>query len=187
MTNKETKEEKEKTQAQQDYEKGQDYLKQNELVLAAAAFHNAMLGFEHDADENGIANAADKLGDVCLAKKEFAAALAHLDRAYAICQRHADRFSLFSLERKRARIYDESGDYPKAIDAYIDIVDEFNALRDPQGAVAALETLADIYLKVTDKAKAADCYRTIASIHKHYKHNTIAKTYMDKAAATEVS
>jgi tetratricopeptide (TPR) repeat protein len=182
-----TPEEKQKTQAQQDYEKGQELQKKSEFSQAAAAFHNALLGFEQDADENGVANAADKLGDVCLEKKEFAKALAYFDRAYAICQRHSDRFSLFSLERKKAKVYAESGDLPKAIDAYVDIVDEYNALRDPSGAVETLETLADIYLSQQQKSKAADCYRTIASIHKNYKHNNFYATYMEKATAIEAA
>ncbi len=182
-----TAEEKEKTQAQQDYEKGQELQKQSEFSQAAAAFHNALIGFEQEANENGVANAADKLGDVCLEKGEFEKALTYFNRAYAICQRHADRFSLFSLERKKARVYAKSGDLPKAIDAYVDIVDEFNALRDPRGAVETLETLADIYLSQQEKDKAADCYRTIASIHKSYKHNNFYATYMEKAAALEVA
>jgi len=178
---------KEKSQAQQDYEKGQEYLKKQELGQAAAAFHNALLGFEQEAEENGVANATDKLGDICLEKKEFDKALTYFEQAYAICQRHEDRFSLFSLERKKARVYDESGDYAKAITAYVDIVDEFNALRDPRGAVETLETLAEVYLKRTEKAKAADCYRTIASIHKSYKHNNFYASYMEKAAALEAA
>lgn len=178
-------EEKQKSQAQQDYEKGQEYLKKLELSQAVAAFHNALLGFEENADENGVANAADKLGDTCLEKKEFAKALAYFDRAYAICQRHADRFSLFSLERKKARVYEESGDHAQAIAAYIEIVDEYNALRDPRGAVESLETLAELYLKLAEKSKAADCYRTIASIHKNYKHENFHARYMEKAEALE--
>jgi len=182
-----TPEEKQKSQAQQDYEKGQEYVKKQELGQAAAAFNNALLGFEEDAEENGVANAADKLGDICLEKKEFAKALAFFDRAYSICQRHEDRFSLFSLERKKARVYDESGDHAQAIAAYVDIIDEYNALRDPRGAVEALETLAEIYLKLEEKAKAADCYRTIASIHKSYKHNNFHARYMAKAATIEAN
>ena len=174
-----------KSQAQQDYEKGQEYLQKQELGQAAAAFHNALLGFEQNAEENGVANAADKLGDICLEKKEFAKALAYFDRAYAICQRHLDRFSLFSLERKKARVFAESEEYPQAIAAYVDIVDEYNALRDPRGAVETLETLAGVYLKVAEKAKAADCYRTIASIHKHYRHNNFYANYMEKAMSIE--
>ena len=176
-----------KTSAQQDYEKGQEHLKNKDMVQAAAAFHNALLGFDQDTDENGLANASDKLGDICLEKKEYIKAIAHFDKAYAICKRHADRFSLFSLERKIAQAYAEAGDYPKAIAAYVDIIDEFNALRDPRGAVEALEVLAEVYLKLADRVKAADCYRTIASIHKHYKHNNFCASYLEKAMAIEAN
>lgn len=177
--------EKPKSQAQQDYEKGQEHVRNKDLPLAAAAFHNALLGFEQESDENGMANAFDKLGDICLERMEFTKAIAYFDKAYAICKSHRDRFSLFSLERKMARVYAESGDYAKAIAAYVDVVDEFNALRDPRGAVETLETLAEVYLKLADKANAADCYRTIASIHKHYRHNNFYATYMEKATVVE--
>jgi len=176
-----TKEEKPQTQAQQDYAQGQEFMKNKETAQAAAAFHNALVGFEQDGDENGIANAADKLGDICFEKKEFAKALSYFERAYEICHRNFDRYSLFSLERKKAKLYEEAGDHQKAINAYVEVIDEYNALRDPQGAVNALETLAGIYLKLTNKEMAADCYRTIASIHKNYKHNNFYKTYMEKA------
>lgn len=188
MTKKvEQEQEQPKTQAQKDYAEGQEFMKKKETAQAAAAFHNAMVGFEQDGDENGIANAADKMSDVCLERKEFEKALAYIDKAYEICNRNFDRYSLFCLERKRAKIYDEAGDYSKAISAYVEVVDEYNALRDPQGAVDALETLAGIYLKVSDKEMAADCYRTIASIHKNYKHNNFYKNYMEKADAVAAS
>lgn len=176
---------KQKSQAQQDYEKGQEFVQKRELVQAAAAFHNALVGFEQDGDENGVANASDKLGDICLERKEFDKAMGYFDKAYAICKPHNDRFSLFLLERKMAKAYQAAGDYAKAIEAYVDIIDEFNALRDPRGAVETLETLAEIYLTIQEKAKAADCYRTIASIHKHYRHNNFCAVYLEKATVLE--
>lgn len=171
------------SQAQQDYAQGKEFLQKKEFAQAAVAFHNALTGFEQDGDEGGVANAADRLGDICLERREFDKALAFFDKAYQICERNFDRFSLFALEKKKAQAYAQAGDYPRAISAYVDIVDEYNALRDPQGAVDALETLAGIYLQVADKEKAADCYRTIASIHKHYRHQNYFTRYMEKAEA----
>lgn len=182
-----TKEEQPKTQAQKDYAQGQEFIKNDEIAQAAAAFHNAMVGFEQDGDENGIANCADKMGDICLGKKEFDKALAYYGKAYDICTKNFDRYSLFCLERKKAKVYETAEDFQKAIAAYVEVVDEYNALRDPQGAVDTLETLAGIYLKVSDKEMAADCYRTIASIHKNYKHNNFYNNYMEKAAAIMAS
>ncbi|MDP2104436.1 MAG: tetratricopeptide repeat protein [Desulfobulbaceae bacterium] len=182
-----TKEDQPKTQAQLDYADGQEFMKKKELAQAAAAFHNALVGFEQDGDVNGVANAADKMGDLCLERTEFDKALAYYDRAYEICNQNFDRYSLFSLERKKAKVYEQAGDNKKAISAYVGVIDEYNALRDPQGAVDALETLAGLYLKVSDKEMAADCYRTIASIHKNYKHNNFYKNYMEKAEATLAS
>ncbi len=174
-----------KSQAQLDYEAGQEFLKNNDSAQAANAFHNALISFEQEGDENGIANASDKLCDICTERGETAKALEHLERAYAICHKSFDRFSLFSLERKKAGLTYQSGDLDKAIELYLDILDEFGALRNPQGSVETLETLAEIYLKKDEKEKAADAYRLIASIHKNFKHSQQAEEFLAKAAAAE--
>lgn len=162
--------EEEKSQAQQDYEAGQEFLKNGDLTQAANAFHNALIGFEQENNENGIANASDRLGDICTDRGEFEKALRHYDRAYAICKHHSDRFSMFSLERKRARLALESKDLDQALALYLEVLDEYSALRNPQGSVETLETLAGIYLQKGDKAKAADSYLTAAKIHQNFKH-----------------
>jgi Tfp pilus assembly protein PilF len=51
--------------------------------------------------------------------------------------------------------------------------------------VAVLEQMADIYQMAGNKEKAADAYRTIASIHSNFKHKDIAQSYLDKAADLE--
>lgn len=177
----EKKVEEEKSQAKQDYEKGKEFLKENDLGQAANAFHNALIGYQQDGDENGIANASDNLGDICLQKQEYAKAHEYFDLAYEVCSKNTDRFSMFSLEQKKANLYFLSGDYKEAIKRYIEVIDEHTALKNPQGAVNALETLAGIYLKIDEVVKAADCYRTMASIHKGYKHHRDHEKYMKMA------
>ena len=174
-----------KSQTQKDYEAGQEFLKEKDIAQAANSFHNALIGFEQEGNENGIANASDKLGDICDERGETAKALEHLERAYAICHKSFDRFSLFSLERKNAGLIYKSGDLDKAIELYLDILDEFGALRNPQGSVETLETMAEIYLKKDEKEKAADAYRTIASIHTNFKHPQQTEEFLAKAAAAE--
>lgn len=174
-----------KSQAQQDYEAGQEFLKDNDSAQAANAFHNALIGFEQEGNDNGVANASDKLCDICNERGEITMALEHLERAYAICQKSFDRFSLFSLDRKKAELIYKRGDLDKAVELYLDILDEFGALRNPQGSVDTLETLAEIYLKKEEKDKAADAYRLIASIHKNFKHSQLAEKFLAKAAAVE--
>ena len=173
------------SQAQKDYEAGQEFLKNNDQSQAANAFHNALIGYEQEGNENGVANASDKLCDICTERGETEKALEHLDRAYTICHKSFDRFSLFSLERKKAGLIYKSGDLDKAIALYLDILDEYGALRDPQGSVKTLETMADIYLEKSEKAKAADAYRVAASIHKNFKHSQHAEELLAKAEATE--
>ncbi len=176
------KEAEEKSQAQQDYEQGMSFLNDKEDTQAAAAFHNAIIGFEQDNDDSGIANASMKLADICLAKQDYDKALEFCSRAHKICSASNDTFSLICIKETQAKIYTEWQKYKEAIKLYVDLVDDYNATRNPQGAVNALETLAEIYLKDGDrKDMAADCYKTIAKIHKSFKHVTYYKRYLKKS------
>jgi len=175
----------EKTQAQQDYEKGLEFLQNKDAAQAANAFHNALLGFQQEQNDTGLANAADKLADICAERGDVANALSHYDQAYAICRTYQDRLSLFSIEKKRAKLMREAGEYEKAVTMYLDVLDEYGALRNPQGSVDTLETLAEIYLDMGERGKAADSYRLAANIHKNFKHNRHAEKFLQKAAAVE--
>jgi tetratricopeptide (TPR) repeat protein len=170
-------------QAQQDYEAGLEFLKNKDSAQAANSFHNALIGFEQEGNERGIANASDKLGDICSERGDTDKALEHLERAYAICNKDFDRFSLFSLEKKKAGLIYRSGQLDKAIELYLDVLDEFGALRNPQGSVETLATLAEIYLKKEAKEKAADAYLLAASIHESFRHSQQAEEFRAKAAA----
>jgi tetratricopeptide (TPR) repeat protein len=180
---KETQEEKKKTQAQQDYESGQEFLKNKDLSQAANAFHNSLMEYEQEKNKNGIANASDKLGDICAQKGDFKKALDHYDRAYKICEKHFDRFSLFSIEKKKAKLMYDAKEYDKAISMYLDVLDEYSALLNPQGSVDTLEILAEIYLEKGDRDKAADAYTMAASIHRKFKHQRHASKFEEKARA----
>jgi len=185
MTEQQKQEEKEKSQAQLDYEAGQEFLKNLEPAQAANAFHNALIAFELEGNEIGVANAADKLGDICAARGDVATAMSHYDRTYAICQKHSDRFSLFSIEKKKAKLMYDAKDYEQAIRLYSEVLDEYGALRNPQGSVDTLEILAEIYLAKGDTERAADAYRTVAAIHKSFKHSRHAEKFLEKAAEIE--
>lgn len=180
-TNKEEEKQEEKTQGQLDYEEAQQLLQNKETAQAANLFHNALIEFEKEANENGIANCSDKLADICAERGDLDNALKHYERAYGICQKHSDRFSLFSIEKKKAKLYYDAKKYDQALELYLDILDEYGALRNPQGSVDTLEVLAEIYLAIDDRDKAADAYRMAASIHKSFKHNRIAEGFMKKA------
>ena len=67
--------------AKADYKAGREFLAKGEYAQAAMALHNALHGFEEQGDEQGVANAADRLGDVCLAREEYRLALDHFQRA----------------------------------------------------------------------------------------------------------
>ncbi len=176
------KEEVEKSPAQQDYEQGMVFLNDKESAQAAAAFHNALLGFEQDNDEKGVANASMQLVDICLGNEKYEQALKHCANAEAICASSKDTFSLICIKEKRAKIYNQWSKYGEAIKLYIELVDDYNKTRNPQGTVNSLETLAELYLQINDKEKAADSYNTIATIHKSFKHVTYFHRYEKKAA-----
>jgi len=75
--------------------------------------------------------------------------------------------------------------YDKAIKMYLNVIDIYSGYNNPGGTVAAMEELAKLYLEIGERQKSADTYRTIASIHKNFKHNTYAKEFMDKATQVE--
>ncbi len=167
--------------AKKDYNEGLDYLKTNELAMAANAFHNALMGWEEEGDLHGVANASDQLGDICVEREEFDKALTHYDRAYKICTDDFDRFSLFSLEIKKANVFVLMKRYDEALDLYWEIFDEYTGNRDPRGVVDTLEVMADIFITTGDKAKAAECYQMIAKTHLNFKHPAEAAAYEAKA------
>jgi len=54
-----------KDPAQADYDQGKQILQAGDEALAASCFHNALVGFEQNGDDKGVANASDQLGDIC--------------------------------------------------------------------------------------------------------------------------
>lgn len=178
----EQKNEEEKSQARLDYEEGMRYLDNQDLAMAANAFHNALMGWEEEGDQHGVANASDKLGDLCVERGDYDKAIAFYDRAYEICSTDFDRYSLFTLEKKKAALYLKMERHEDALDLYWDIFDEYSGNRDPKGVVETLETMATIFLSLGDKDKAADCYQMIAKTHRNFKHAEEAAEYENKAA-----
>ena len=170
---------------QAEYEEGKRFLENSHIGQAAVALHNALIGFEKRADESGIANACNQLGLVCLAKKEYDLALDHFLRTFAICDKSNDRMSLIAVSKNMIDAYRGLGQYDKAVSQALDILDWYQDNRDPQGAVATLELLAEIYIDSGNNGGAADAYRTAASIHKNFKHLNIAAGLIEKAERLE--
>ena len=170
---------------QADFEEGKRFLENNETGQAAVALHNALLGFEEKKDEAGIANACNQLGLVCLAKKENEKALDYFNRAYEICDNSNDRMSLLALSKQFIVAYTGLQQYDNAIETCLDMLDWYQDNRDPQGAVTTMESLAEIYVGAGTYGKAADAYRTAASIHKNFQHDNIARNLIEKAEKLE--
>ncbi len=174
-----------KEAAQVEYEHGKALLERNETGAAAVALHNALLGFEESKNDNGMANAANQLGNVCLKRGEYQKALAHFEKAEEICRRLGDPMSLVALAKQFILVYTETEQYKEAIKRCLDLLEVYQANNDPNGTVNILESMAGIYIKSGDTAKAADVYRTIASIHKNFKHRKTAVEFLEKAAELE--
>ena len=171
--------------AQADYNKGKELRQAGDNAQAASCFHNALIGFEQNGDDKGLANASDQLGDICAVRDEHEKAIAHYQRAYAVCDKENDMFSLIALQKKMVVSRRALQQYDEALKIYLNVIDIYAGYNNPAGTVAAMEELAKFYLEMGDRQKSADTYRTIASIHKNFRHNIHAQEFMDKAAQVE--
>ena len=171
--------------ARKDYLEGRKLYSQGEYAQAALAFHNALRGFEEQGDEQGVANAADRLGDACLAREEYAMAIANYRRAFAVCEKEDDSFSQLSLNKKMAAAYRKLGDHEKALELLFDMLEHYRLTNNPKGAVEILVVIAETYAEQGDRARAADAYRSVASILARFKHSRQAAEFNQRAEALE--
>ena len=166
---------------------GREFFSKGEFAQAAMAYHNALKGFEEKGDEQGVANCLDRLGDVCMAREEYQLALENFQRAHVICEKEHDIFSMVSLNRKIAGIYKRTGELDKALDLLFDIFDHYSQLRDPKGTVEIQAVIAEVYAETGELTRAADTLRTIAGIHRNFKHTRQADEFENRANALEQS
>jgi len=171
--------------ARADYNKGKELRVAGDEAQAASFFHNALVGFEQNGDDQGVANASDQLGDICAARQNHEKAIAHYQRAYTICDKENDMFSLIALQKKMGAAQRALKQYDKAVNIYLNVIDIYAGYNNPAGTVNVMEELAKLYLEMGERQKSADTYRTIASIHKNFKHNIQAQEFMDKAVQVE--
>ena len=171
--------------ARKDYLEGRKLYSQGDYAQAAQAFHNALRGLEEQGDEQGVANAADRLGDACLAREEYAMAIANYWRAFAVCEKEDDSFSQLSLNKKMAAAYRKLGDHEKALELLFDMLEHYRLTNNPKGAVEILVSIAETYAEQGDRARAADAYRSVASIHARFKHSRQAAEFNQRAEALE--
>ncbi len=171
-----------RSQAQIDYDEGRGYAERGESALAAVSLHNALRGFEEEDNKEGIANASNQLGHVCLQRDDFEKALANYQRAWNICEELEDTMSLQAISSQLVEVYKGLKDYRKSLDTCLDLLDDYQKNNDPKGTVAVLEMMADVYMASGELEKAADTYETVALIHANFKHQKIAESYREKAA-----
>ncbi len=187
IVNKKAKEKKKRSSdpVQAEYEDGVEFIANKEYGQAALSLQNALLGYEKKKHQDGIANASNQLGVVCMKKGEFDKAKEHFKRAWDICKRFDDRMSMLSLSEQFIVIHRHAKEYKEAIVLCLDMLDTHHSHNNPEGTVNVMETMAEIYIEQGDNAKAADAYRSIASIHKNFDHKNFARRFEEKAAALE--
>ena len=171
--------------AQADYNKGRELRAAGDDSQAALFFHNAFVGYEQKGDDKGVANACDQLGDICAGREEHEKAIAHYGRAFAVCDRENDLFSLIALQKKMALSQVALQHFYEAVRSYLIVIDIYAGYNNPAGTVATMEDLAKLYLEMGERRKSADTYRTIASIHRNFRHSTHAQEFMEKADQVE--
>jgi tetratricopeptide (TPR) repeat protein len=171
--------------AQADYLKGKELRAAGDDSQAALFFHNALLGFEQNGNDKGVANASDQLGDICAGRQEHEKAIDHYGRAFTICDREKDMFSLIALHKKIALSQKALQRFDEAEKIYLNVIDIYAGYNNPAGTVAAMEDLAELYLRMGERRKSADTFRTIASIHKNFRHSNHAQEFMKKAEQVE--
>ncbi|MCL2791142.1 MAG: tetratricopeptide repeat protein [Desulfobulbus sp.] len=167
----------EEDQVKKDYREGRKLYGDGEYAQAAIAFHNALRGFEEQGNQAGVANASDRLGDACLARGEYAMAIANYQCAHAICDKEDDSFSVLALNKKMAVAYRKLGEQGKALELLYDILEHYRLTSNPKGAAEVLTVIAETYLEQGERLMAADAYRSVASIHGRFKHTRLADEF----------
>lgn len=168
-------EEKEQDPVQKDYQEGLQLLQDKNYSQAAMYLHNALVGYERQEKEEGVANANDKLGDVCLAQQQYEKAMTYFEKAYAICKKHDDLMSLLALRKKLIFCYRGLQQHDQALQLYLELLDVYDSLNNPASTVEAMIGMAETYKEKGDLQNAADAYNTAADIHNHFKHERQAE------------
>ena len=171
--------------AKRDYMAGRKHLSGGDYTQAVICFHNALLGFEEDGDTQGIANAADRLGDTCMLREEYEMAVKHFKRAAEICEQEDDSFSQVSLHKKMVVAYKKMGQPDNAFELLFDMLEHYRLISNPKGVVEVLEIIGELYEETGEAVKAADTYRTISGIHANFKHERLAREFEERADAVK--
>lgn len=168
-------EEKEQDPIQAEYQEGLKFLQDGNYGQAAMTLHNSLVGFEQQGNEDGIANANDKLGEACLAQQQYEKAISYFEKAYAICKKHDDLMSLLALRKKLIFCHRGLQQFDQAVQLYLELLDFYEAMNNPASTVEVMLGMAETYKEKGDLQLAADAYNTAADIHSHFKHQRQAE------------
>lgn len=171
--------------ARLDYIRGRERYTAGDFTEAASCFHNALKGFEEQEDEQGVANAIDRLGDTCMAKEEYALALDQYNRAKVFCEKEEDSFSILSLHKKMAVCHRKLGQLDETLALLYDMLEHYQLTKNPKGVVEILLVMAEVFVEMGKITEAADTYRTIASVHSGFKHQRLAEEFTKRAEDLE--
>ncbi|MDX9840673.1 MAG: tetratricopeptide repeat protein, partial [Desulfobulbus sp.] len=102
-----------------------------------------------------------------------------------VSEKEDDSISQHSHNKKMAAAYRKLGDHEKALELLFDILEHYRLTNNPKGAVEILVVIAETYAEQGDRARAADAYRSVASIHARFKHSRQAAEFNQRAEALE--
>ncbi|MEW6220872.1 MAG: tetratricopeptide repeat protein [Thermodesulfobacteriota bacterium] len=171
--------------AKADLAAGQAFLAKNNLGQAASALDQALRGYRQAGDHAGIANVLVRLAEVATRGGQHDQALEHLQQALRICAAEKDAMSCLYVQQRQAACLRALDRTAEATAVYLEMLDTHSGHNNPGGAVEVLVSLAETYAEAGDTAKAADAYRTAASIHRNFRHQRTAEELLQRAAALE--
>ena len=62
------------------------------------------------------------------------------------------------------------------------LLEHYRLTKNPKGTVEMLIVIAEVYTEQGERWKAADAYRSVASIHAGFKHARLAEEFNQRAA-----
>jgi tetratricopeptide (TPR) repeat protein len=117
--------------------------------------------------------------------EKYEMALENFERSLSICKKEQDAFSILSLNKKMAVVLRRIGRLDESLELLFDMFDHYHLTNNPEGTVGILTIMAEVYIAKGEIGKAVDAYRTVAAIHKNFKHKRRSEEFAKLADELE--
>lgn len=162
-------------EAQKLYKEGEILSNQGRSLDAIDKLKEALIVFEEEDHDKGIANACEKLGDLNCFRGNLNTALPLYQRAVAICQKNDDPVSEVILLEKIIDIYRKKNEFEKCLPYYMRALEIAEITGDAGKAGYYLTGIGDVYQRRGELKKALDAYKTALKIFKQTRSSERAK------------